>query len=426
MFLRLRPGSLASGSLTYLLSNLLSAAVPFILIPILTRYLSPAEYGQVGIFQGLVTGLAAIIGLNATGAAARKLYDDDLSPQDLSHFIGACLQILLASATVLFILSLFFHADAAGWLGLESAWLLWSVPVSAAGFVINLRLSQWQIRRQALQYGALQVTQSLLLLLLALLLVVGMGQGAAGRIEAQVAAVAACALLALHFLRRDDLLGWAWRPVYIREALAYGVPLVPHIAGIFLLGMADRFFINSELGPAQAGIYLVAVQLSSIMAIVFDAINKAYIPWLFERLKRDNVAEKRQTVQLTYLYFALALATAGLFFLAGPAVIRLLAGEQYGAAASVLGWLALGQAFGGGYFMVTNYILYSKKTAMMSLATVSCGALNIGLLLVLVPAWGLQGAAAAYTVAMACRFFWMWWLAQRRHPMPWGLGRTAA
>lgn len=421
--MRLSLGRFASGSLTYLAANLVSAAVPFLLIPVLTRHLTTAEYGQVGLFMALVTGLATLTGLNTNGAAARKVYDD-LAPAELSNFVGACLQIMLASTTLVLLLALALGDAPARWLGLEPRWVLGAIAICAASYLVNLRLTQWQVRRQAAHYGGLQVLQSLLLMGLTLLLVVGLDTGAEGRIGAQLVAATACMAIAFHSLRRDGLLGWAWRPAYLREALQFGLPLVPHVTGIFLLGMADRFFINERLGAGEAGVYMVAVQLCALMGILFDAINKAYIPWLFERLKRDDPAEKRQTVRLTYAYFAGALTLAGLFTLAGPAAIHLLAGGAYAGAAAAVGWLALGQAFGGGYFMVTNYIFYSKRTGMMSLATLSCGALNLALLLWLVDDFGLRGAAMAYAAAMAARFFWMWWLAQRRHPMPWS-PRTA-
>ncbi len=110
--------------------------------------------------------------------------------------------------------------------------------------------------------------------------------GAGGRIMGQVLSVLAFAAVAVALMYRDRLLSFlVWRPDYLREALAFGLPLVPHIAGIYLLSTVDRLVVNSKLGLAEAGIYVVAVQLSAAMALVFDAINKAYVPWLYDQLK---------------------------------------------------------------------------------------------------------------------------------------------
>ncbi|MHB1059073.1 MAG: lipopolysaccharide biosynthesis protein [Rhodanobacter sp.] len=415
---------LLTGSATYLISNILRASIPFALLPILTRYLGPTQYGQVAMFQTLVAALAAVVGLSTHGSANRKFYDADITHDSMGHFVGACLQILAATGVLVFIIVFLLRKPLAGWLGLTVPWTLLAVAVTAAAFVVTTRLGQWQVRGQAVKYGVMQVTQSFADMALSLMLVVVLAQGAAGRINAQACVVILSALLALYLLAKDRLLTWSWRPLYLREAMLFGAPLIPHVAGTFLLNAADRLVINSELGLAQAGIYMTAVQLTMAMAIVFDAINKAYVPWLFERLKRDQPEEKKQIVRWTYLYFGLALAVAAVAFFVGPYAITLIAGTQYTEAGKVIGLLALGQAFGGMYLMVTNYIFYSKRTGLLSMATLCSALVNIALLLLLVDKFGTLGAAWAFMLSMAIRFMLTWGIAQKRHRMPWFPSRS--
>lgn len=414
-----RPSSLASNSVIYLAANLFSAAIPFLLLPVLTRYLSPSEYGQVALFQTVATGLGAIVGLSVHGAANRKFYDVADSPKEMRDFIGACLQILIVSSVLVGGLMLLIHQELSRELGLDDNWLGGCLLVTLSSFIINLRLSQWLVRRRAFRYGFFQVSQAGTSFGLAILAVVVMAQHAEGRIWSIIATSTLFAFLALVSLARDELLGISWRPAYIREALAFGVPLIPHIAGVFLLGMADRLLINQTLGPAPVGVYMVAAQVAAVLAILADAVNKAYVPWLYERLKQDSAAENRRIVRYTYLYFAAALLLAGVAAMAGPWLITLLAGRAYAAASSLIGWLALGQAFGGMYLMVTNYVFYSRKTGPLSVVTICSGAVNILLILALIPLLGTAGAAIAYALSMGLRFLLTWWLAQRVHPMPW-------
>jgi len=416
----LKANSLLSGSAVYLVSNILNAAIPFALLPVLTRYLRPTEYGEVAMFQTLVGAMGAFVGLSVAGAAGRKFYDGKLGESELKQFIAACLQILLASSALVFVVTFAFSEQLGAWLGLKKQWILLAVFVTTALVVVQLRLGQWQVRKEARRYGALQISQSALNMLLSLLLVVLFLQGAAGRIWAQVWATGIAAVLALTFLKRDGLLSFlVWKPAYLWEALKFGVPLIPHIGGVFLLASADRFVIKAEFGLAEAGIYMVAVQLSSAMGLVFDAINKAYVPWLFEHLKRDIFAEKCRIVRYTYVWFALILLGAALAFAFGPWLVTLVAGQAYAQAGEVIGWLALGQAFGGMYLMVTNYAFYSKRTGMLSLATITSGVINVILLVVLIRLLGLKGAAIAFSISMAIRFLLTWWVAQQCHPMPW-------
>jgi len=417
---KLRSNSFLSGSSVYLFSNILNAAIPFALLPILTRYLTPAEYGEVAMFQTLLGALGAFVGLSVAGAAGRKYYDSDLGEQDLGRFIGACLQVLLVTASMVFMVMFIFKAQFSTWLGLDTTWILLAVMSTAAAVIVQLRLGQWQVRKKAMKYGALQISRSLMNMALSLLLVVLLLQGADGRISGQILAAASFALLALWLLKRDGLLWFfSWSPAYLKEVLRFGVPLIPHIGGIFLLTSVDRFVINSELGLTETGIYMVAVQLAAGVSLIFDAINKAYVPWLYERLKRDRLEEKQQIVRFTYAWFCIIALGAFLAFIVGPWFVTAVAGPEYRRAGEVIGWLALGQAFGGMYLMVTNYIFYSKRTGLLSLATIASGLLNIVLLLVLIRALGLEGAAIAFSIAMAVRFLLTWWVAQKRHPMPW-------
>lgn len=417
---RKRLGSgLLTGSATYLLSNLLSAAIPFLLLPILTRFLSPAQYGQVAIYQTLLTGLVAFIGLTGNGAAAVKYYESDITATELKYYIGSCFLVLAATSALALLVTGAFIGPISTWLGLEPRWLMLSVVVASATFTVSMRMTQWQIRKQASKYGAFQVSQSLVNVLLSLVLVVGLLQGAQGRIIGLSAAPLCFATLAVFLLYRDGLLALTWRPTHLRDIVSYGVPLIPHSVGYFFLASVDRFVINAELGAAQVGIYMAAAQLASGLGLMFDAINNAYVPWLFERLKRDQAEEKRQIVRGTYRYFLALAGVVVLAFTLAPTVVVFLAGEKYAPGAQVIGWLILGWVFHGMYMMVTNYVFFSKRTGLLSLATITAGLANVGLLLMLVPRYGLRGAAMAFVTSSALKLVLTWSAAQLSHPMPW-------
>ncbi|ELV5030181.1 oligosaccharide flippase family protein [Vibrio cholerae] len=412
--------SIAKKTFIYFFSNVINAFMPFLLLPILTRVLSPAEYGQIAMFQSLVAGLAAFIGLNAVGAANRKYYDDDNNLYELSQYNGACLHILLGSTLAIVGIVAVFSEQLSEFLSIPISWIYSAVLFSVLSFVINLRLGQWQIRGEAFKFGILQIENSIFNIGLSLLLVVIFHQGAQGRVDAQVIAAALSALAAIYILLKDKLVNiFCWRPDSLKHALQFGMPLIPHVFGLFLLSAVDRFVINQKLGLSQAGIYMVAVQISMALNIVFDAINKAYVPWLFEILKRDTLAEKQKVVKYTYFYFLLLILLAPIPFLFGSWLMVLIAGEEYRVAGKVIGLLCLGQIFGGMYLMVTNYIFYAKKTSHLAIVTISSGIMNILLLLTLVQEMGIIGAALAFVLAKVVQFLLTWLLSYRSVNMPW-------
>ena len=71
--------SLSKSSGIYVIFGFANAVVPLILIPVLTRYLSPAEYGVVGFFIMILTSFSAISALGVEGAATRKFFDEGIT-----------------------------------------------------------------------------------------------------------------------------------------------------------------------------------------------------------------------------------------------------------------------------------------------------------------------------------------------------------
>jgi O-antigen/teichoic acid export membrane protein len=412
--------SFVSGAGVYLFSNILNGIIPFLLLPVLTRYLNPTQYGEVAMFQTLLGALSAFVGVTFVGAANRKYYDDGITKDELAQFIGACIQLILLFSLTVFLLLMPFQEQISDWVGVQSEYVLWAVPVSTCAIIVAIRLGQWQVQKQSVKYGILQISQSMMNMLLSLMLVILFLRGAEGRIDAQIITNIVFMGIAFVLLKKDSLLEmFSIRKNHLLEVLRFGVPLIPHTAGAFLLVSVDRFVINKELGLDSAGIYMVAVQITSAIGIVFDAINKAYVPWLFEKLKNDNIEEKKQIVKFTYIWFFLIFLGAAIAFIIGPILVTLVAGEEYARAGEVFGWLALGQGFQGMYLMVTNYIFYSKKTGLLSVASIGSGVLNLGLLIIFVRFFGLEGAAIAFATSMCIRFLLTWWIANKRHPMPW-------
>ena len=163
--------SFIGGARIYLVSNILISIIPFILLPILTRYLSPAEYGKVAMFQTSIGALGAFVGIVFLGAANRKYYDKSLDKNDLADFIGSCVQLMLFCSLVTFLIVSTFKNELSEWLSLEPYYVVFAVLVASAGALINLRLGQWQVQNKAIKFGALQISQSILNMFLSLLFV---------------------------------------------------------------------------------------------------------------------------------------------------------------------------------------------------------------------------------------------------------------
>ncbi|QPW26381.1 oligosaccharide flippase family protein [Edwardsiella ictaluri] len=414
--------SLLKGIGVYLTSNILNALIPFFLLPILTRSLSIEEYGQVVMFQTFLSAISAIVGLNTIGAANRKYYDENVDQLVLMRFNGSCFQILLVSFLVLSLVGISFKTQLAKLLSIPDGWVLYAILVASFLFITNMRLGQWQIRNKAKSFGLLQVGGGIVNMLLSVIFVIFLQQSGEGRIDAIIMSAALSAVLSMGLLYRDKLIDvFSFRLKYLKEALLFGVPLLPHSLGILLLTMSDRFIINHKLGVADVGIYMVALQLSSALSVIFDAINKAFVSWLFDRLKNDCFIERLKIVKMTYCYMLSLLFIALLAFFIAPYVVVMIAGDKYTEAGGIIGWICLGQIFSGMYLMVANYIFYAKKTQYLSLTTMISGTLGVVLLFVGVTYFSLLGGAIAFAFAKFIHFAFTFYMSNKVYPMPWRL-----
>ena len=415
--------TLFSNAAIYFVSNIINSSIPFLVLPILTRFLTASEYGVIAMFQATMGILGAFTGLSVHGAVGVRFVDR--GSIDYPRYIGSCLFILITSSLLTLGVVFLFRSSLSAFTALPEFWLLMAVLMSCGNFLLGIRLVIWLMQQQPVHYGIFQVSFSLINIGLSLFLVVLMKAGYEGRLWGQSIAIIVFSIFGVASLISA---GWVtFRPSwkYIKEAVAFGLPLVPHVIGIFLIGFADRFIINLQLGLAATGIYMVAAQLGNGMNLFADAFNKAFVPWLYEQLKKNDFAAKQRIVKGTWIYFGVALTIAGIMAVLSYWILYIIAGPSYVRAAKALAWLSFGQAFSGMYLMVTNYVFYKRQTKMLPCITVLSGTIGITMTWFLTPVFGITAAGFAFAVAMGLRFLMTWRLSQKVCPMPWFTSNTS-
>lgn len=409
--------SLFGSALIYAFSNGIAAGLPLLLLPILTRTLTPDEYGLVAMFSIVVTAFGALTGLSVHGAISMRYFDRE--GIDFPRYIGSGLAILAGSGIMTFLLAIVLSPLLTAATNLTLPVLLIAVIMSCAQFLVQTRLAVWQSAKRAWKFGGFRLGQAAIELTLTLVLVVGLSLAWQGRIAGMLVAAVVLAILAVISLARDSLIGWPPRREYVLHALKFGLPLVPHVVGGMLLTVTDRLMISSIIGVAETGIYMVAIQVGLAIGLMTDAMNRAVAPWLIETLQRRDARRDIRIVRLSYVYALTLICGALVVSWAAPTLIGIIAGREFQAAAPLIGTISIGYAFGGMYLLVVNYIFYAGKTARLALVTLAVGIVNVGLSYLLLLSNGLVGAAQSFALSQCLLFVATWWLAHRVHPMPW-------
>ncbi|XZG70802.1 lipopolysaccharide biosynthesis protein [Chitinibacteraceae bacterium HSL-7] len=410
-------GRLARSASWYLMANLGSSAIPFLALPLMTRLLTPEQFGIAALFQALTAVMVALVGLSAPGAL--NVFYHQRPAEAFPRFVGSAVTLVWTSALVL---AGVVWAGALLWPGelwLPPQWLVLCVALAAMQLVVQVRLTSWQTAGKARPYAAFQLTQSAGNVLLSLGLIATVLPDWRGRAAGLVVAAMLAAVLALVSLSRRSQLQWGVDRASLSDLLKFGVPLLPHALGGVALANADRFIVAGALDAHAVGLYTAGLQLGMIIQLGADAVNKAFAPWLFGVLKRNDPASLARVVRATYAYFGAILVAALLLGWLAPVLAAWVLGPRYEGAAPIVMFIALGGAFHGMYLMVTNYLFYARQSAVLSRITLSCAVLSVLLALLLVHVMGLVGAALAFALSKVCFFAATWFFAARHHPMPW-------
>jgi O-antigen/teichoic acid export membrane protein len=421
MLKRILDSSLLRSAGIYTITQVINSAIPFLLMPILTRYLTPADYGIVAMFGVLLSFVAPFTGLSINGAIARQYYERDET--DMPRYISNCLLILLSSTIIVGIIFYFLAEPISRVASFPMQWMWAVIVVSAAQFINQINLTLWQVRVKPIPYGIYQIAQTIVNLGFTLLLVVGLGMDWQGRIQAQVIAFGAFAVFGLFLLYHN---GWIRLKVdkdYIKNALNFGVPLIPHALSGTIKTMVDRVMITSMVGVAATGLYTVGFQIGMIIGLLEDSFNRAYVPWLYERLKRNQDNEKIMIVKLTYIYFTVIICLALALGAIAPWFLSFFVGPQFAGSSQFVLWIAVGFAFNGMYKMIVNYIFYVRKTYILAWVTFSTAFVSIFLNYFAVKYLGAIGAAYTYALMGFVTFLLVWLLSNRVYPMPWNLSK---
>lgn len=405
-------------SVIYAGANITSAAVPFLLLPLLTRALSPTEYGHIVGFSLLVTLCMTVAGLNAhatLGVLWFKRPHNQMPAFAATALSLAVASTLLVAAIVASVLMLFPGLGS----GISPAWGGAAALTAGSSVILQCRLVLWQSQHRPVSNAVVQFSASVLNVALSLIAVVLLGWGGDGRNAGISVAAGLMACLSIGLFIRSGELNWAPDREQLKTLVGFGLPLVLHTLAGVLLSTADRWTVSVTLGSHALGVYGAGAQLGMVMAVLADAFVKAYGPWLYSKLASSRDEDKLCAVGAIYAAMPTftciaALVGAALLWASGT-----LLGPQYSAAATVLPWFMLGGAFSGVYLCTSVLYFFSGRTGLLASATLSsavCGALCTWFL---VSTLGVNGAAIGYALTQGLLALFTGTLAVKTFDLPW-------
>jgi O-antigen/teichoic acid export membrane protein len=417
VFNRIQHSSLVHATSIYTFTGVINGSVIFLLLPVLTRHLSPEAYGIVANFRVLVSFVLPLIGFFPP--IGRQYFDRDRL--DFRAYMANVLLTIFVNALVVGALLFFVSGIVERYAAFPAAWL-WAVLLFALGrSLLQTILLLWRVEVKPYRYGILQIAETIVSVAAAILFVVVLGLGWQGAVEADAFAMLLFGAAAVVFIVTSGWFKPRFRWSYIVDIFVFSTPLIFHTWGRTIITMVDRIFITNLVGLGEAGIYAAGCQIGMIIFVITASFNNAWMPYLFEKLKEGNERSKLRIVRFLYLYFiAVFIGSLALGWIAPP-FISFFLGRDFSASARFVPWIALGFGFNAMYWMVVSFITYTKKTYIIAIITVAASVLNLAMNYNFIKAFGAIGAAYAAAITFFIMFIATWIVSARVFPMPWGL-----
>ncbi len=410
---------LVSSLAAYQVADVVSKFIAVILLPVYTRYVTPAGYGVVELLANGVILISILVRLGMIEAFLRFYFTDSDQERRDALARRAAGFLLVATTVVAVVLAAFASPVSRVVLGYRDATTL-RIAVLGLWTFTNLELAYGLLRvdERLRLYAAASVSNVLMTVAASVVLVVVAGDGARGLLLGNYGA-STVVLFALWFKLRHRLRGgWGRRFARTEEMgalLRFGLPTVPAEASVYALSIVDRYYLFHDRSPALAGLYSIAVKLAGAVAFIVRAFQYAWPPLAYS-VTDDREAGRLYGLVTTYYLLVSGWVVAGLA-LEGRWVLRVLTRPAFFGAYKALPWVALGWAMYGLWVVFLAVAGRAKVTARNFPAAIAGLAVNVVLLLVLVPALGLAGAGLALCGAYAAMLCIMHLLTRHAFPV---------
>ena len=405
----------------YTIAKVINSCIPFFLLPVMTAYLSPADYGTISMITTIAAFALPFVSLRVDDAIVRRYYYKN---ENIAQYIGNCLIIV---GIAFFLITIFlggFSSYVSKWSEVPQ-FIIWFIPLYCLfSFFKNIMLFYWQVNCQPVKYGLFSILLTLLEVSIAIVLVVYVGMNWMGRAVSLFTAGLIATLFTIAFFLKHKMIDLTINHQKMSHALKYGAGLIPAGIGASLMMLSNRFFLTEMISIDETGLYGVATSFASIMSFITLSFNNAFVPWLFEKLNKKDNRTNRNIVGISYIYMVSLFVIGALLYLAIRFIFPFFVNSSFDGAMKYIPLLLLGYTFQGCYFMVTNYIMYAEKTYYTAIITIVCGLISIALNYLLINAFGAIGAALAFAITFGVFFLSTWIVANRVYPMPWGLIRS--
>ena len=424
MKIRLKFGkrkTLLGNALIYILSDGITKALSFLILPFVSFYLIPEQLGIAANFDVLQSILMLLAGQAIVNALPYFYYDR--SREEIGLLVSNLLFIIIAVNLCFLIIILLIYGLIDEYLHIGLFLQLLTLISVIANLLLSINLILYRLEEKPFVFLKLQLLQSLIYVFLLILLVVCLRKEALGKIYSAVFSCSIVCLLHIYLLYKRGYLIWKIDRNSIGELLRFGIPLLPHSLSFWIKSGMDKILLTTFCGLSVNGLYSMAMSFGAIYSIFKVAFDNAYIPYLQKRISKmtfDNQkAEKKQLVRISYIISSVFFLLFFVVMFICWILIQYVLSDLYRDSFQFIPWILFSLTIYSFYSLVVQYHYTAKKTLGLGIITFSGSIIQLLLTFVLVRMLGADGIKYSLVIGALVTMFSVWWYSNRVYPLPW-------
>ncbi len=389
---------LAKHSAVYSLGNFMQRIVALLLLPVYTRYLTPYDYG-VKELVGLSADVIAILLATAISGAFYRFYFKYSTSEDRNEVVSTALITIGAFGLVaVALLVLTTRKLAEMVLDEPSLYYFFIIAFASLWFqsLNSLSYNYLKANKQSIKFICLSFLKMILAITLNIYFVCVLQIGVVGILLSSLITVFVMSLIVTVplFFR----VGIRFSKSKLFEMLQFGLPLIPSQLGAFVVHLSDRFFLKQYCSIGDVGLYSLGYRFGALPSnFISDPFNQIFQP---RRLEVYKQKDSEYIFGRIFTYFLVLMFFAGLMVSAlTQDLLMIIADEKFWPAYQVVPLIVLATTIFSFHYHLNMGIYISKKTKYLAYINFSNGFIVLVLNFLLIPKYGIFGAAWATVFA---------------------------
>jgi O-antigen/teichoic acid export membrane protein len=402
---------------TYGAAEILSRVVSFLMIPVFTHYLKPADYGVNELVGITAEVIGLVVGFGLADAIYRFYYDKEAIWDPKIVISTACLGVAVASSFILGALFLVSKYIASLVLEGREQWIFISLALGTVWFnqQFGLVCTYLRVKERSGTYFFLSLGRVIMGLSLSIYFVAFLGWGVLGVFLSGTLTAAFFSLISFPILMKK--VGFKFSFTLAKQMLRFSVPVIPANLASLVVNVSDRYFIRGFLSIADVGIYSLGYKLGNV---VFYLVRVPFMQiWAPRSLALYKEGASREIYAKIATYFTGLMIFCGLgISVFVQDVIKIISPREYWSAAIFTPAVVLSYII----YALDNHvgfgIVIAKKTEYWTYVNLVMGGLNIVLNFILIPRYGMWGAVWGTSICLIFKVGSLYIIGRRFYEIP--------